>query len=141
MANSEFHKELTEANLCDLESIFGVKHVRSGSTYSFGIASTRLKNTIALDIIMEDGDNLISVYSENSHLQLQSCKAFIISQMLEEVIFYSDCGEKISGLIISKQGDCSLYANVDKKTLKTDFMNLNSEKLLSAVALSVIESL
>lgn len=142
MANSEFQKELTEANFGDLENLFGVKYVKSGNTYSFGIASSRLKNTIALDIIAEeDGEKLISVYSENSHLQLQSCKAFIISQMLEEVIFYSDCGDKISGLIISKQGDCSLYANVDKKTLKSDFMNLNSEKLLSAVALSVIESL
>jgi len=44
-------------------------------------------------------------------------------------------------LIISKQGDCSLYSNVDKKTLSSDFLNLNSEKLLSAVALSVIESI
>jgi hypothetical protein len=142
MANSEFQKDLVEANLQELEKIFNAKYTKNGNTYSFGLTNIRTKNSIALDIIIEEGgDNLISVYSENSHLQLQTCKTFIISQMLEEVIFYSDCGEKISGLIISRQGDCSLYANVDKKTLKSDFMNLNSEKLLSAVALSVIESL
>ena len=73
-------------------------------------------------------------------MQLQSCNYFIISRMLEEAIFYTENGSKISGLIISSKGDCSLYANVDKSVLAADFMNLNSEKLLSAVALSVIES-
>jgi len=60
--------------------------------------------------------------------------------MLEEVIFISEMKDKISGLIISKQGDCSLYSNVDKSILNKDFSELNSEKLLSAVALSVTES-
>ena len=142
MDNSEYKKVLSEKNLEELEKLFGVKMQKSENSFSFKIANTKLNNGIALDIFLDDNaDNLISLYSENSHLQLQSCKYFIISQMLEEVIFYTESENKISGLIISKQGDCSLYSNVDKSTLSSDFMSLNSEKLLSAVALSVIESI
>jgi hypothetical protein len=142
MNNSEYRKVLNSENLSTLEQLFDVKLIKNENSYSFSIANTKLKNSIALEIFLDsEGDNLISLYSENSHLQLQSCRYFIISQMLEEIIFYSETKSKISGLIISKQGDCSLYSNVDKKTLSSDFLNLNSEKLLSAVALSVIESI
>ncbi len=134
-------KVLNESNLRELENLFEMKFLKNEKTYSLKIQNSILKSNIALDIYLDPSeDNLISLYSENSHLQLQSCRYFIISNMLEEVIFYTESGNKISGLIISKKGDCSLYANVDRSTLVADFMNLNSEKLLSAVALSVIES-
>ncbi|MFA7360746.1 MAG: hypothetical protein WC139_06890 [Candidatus Kapaibacterium sp.] len=124
-----------------MENLFEMKFLKNEKTYSLKIQDHILKSNIALDIYLDPAeDNLISLYSENSHLQLQSCRYFIISNMLEEVIFYTESDNKISGLIISKKGDCSLYANVDRSTLAADFMNLNSEKLLSAVALSVIES-
>ncbi len=134
-------KVLNESNLRELENLFEMKFLKNEKTYSLKIQNSILKSNIALDIYLDPSeDNLISLYSENSHLQLQSCRYFIISNMLEEVIFYTESDNKISGLIISKKGDCSLYANVDRSTLVADFMNLNSEKLLSAVALSVIES-
>lgn len=93
------------------------------------------------DVKGDDENYLISVYTNNCHLQLQNCKRIIISQMLEEIIFISDTGDKISGLIVSKRGDCALYSNVDKDILSKDFSELNSEKLLSAVALSVSEEI
>jgi hypothetical protein len=142
MNNNEYKKVLNSENLEVLEKLFDVKLVKNENSLSFNIVNSKIKNSIALEIFLdEDGDNLVSLYSENTHLQLQSCRYFIISQMLEEIIFYTENDTQISGLIISKQGDCSLYSNVDKKTLSSDFLNLNSEKLLSAVALSVIESI
>lgn len=142
MNNNEYKKVLNSENLAVLEKLFDVKLIKNDNSLSFNIVNSKLKNSIALEIFLdEDGDNLVSLYSENTHLQLQSCRYFIISQMLEEIIFYTENDTQISGLIISKQGDCSLYSNVDKKTLSSDFLNLNSEKLLSAVALSVIESI
>jgi hypothetical protein len=142
MNNNEYKKVLNSENLEVLEKLFDVKLVKNENSLSFNIVNSKLKNSIALEIFLdEDGDNLVSLYSENTHLQLQSCRYFIISQMLEEIIFYTENDTQISGLIISKQGDCSLYSNVAKKTLSSDFLNLYSEKLLSAVALSVIESI
>ena len=142
MENTSGNKKiLNEENLKELENLIGFRFIKNENTYSARIQSPNLKSNIAFDIFLDsEQDNLISLYSENSHLQLQSCRYFVISRMLEEVIFYTESGTKISGLIISAKGDCSLYANVDKSVLAADFMNLNSEKLLSAVALSVIES-
>ncbi|HCA42444.1 MAG TPA: hypothetical protein DEP28_04245 [Bacteroidetes bacterium] len=93
------------------------------------------------DVKGDEENYLVSVYTNNCHLQLQNCKRIIISQMLEEIIFISETSDKISGLIVSKRGDCSLYSNVDKDVLSKDFSELNSEKLLSAVALSVSEEI
>lgn len=142
MDNTSDHKKvLNEKNLLEMENLLSLKFTKNENTYSLRIQDPKLKSNIALDIFIDpDEDNLVSLYSENSHLQLQSCRYFIISYMLEEIIFYTESENKISGLIISKKGDCSLYANVDRSILAADFMNLNSEKLLSAVALSVIES-
>lgn len=125
----------------DFESLFNVKLVKGDNSVSFNLANKQKKSEISLEIIPESDDNaLISVYTENAHLQLQNAKYFLISEMLSEVIFISETADKISGLIISAQGDCSLYSNVNKNILKGDFANLSSEKLIAAVALSLAET-
>ena len=124
-----------------MEDLFESKFTVSGNSYSINVVNSKIKKVINLEIIIESASEcLISVYTDYSHLQLQSCMGFIISKMLEEVIFISETNEKISGLIVSKQGDCSLYSNVDKSIFSKDFMELSSEKLLAAVALSVADS-
>jgi len=141
MIHNEYYKALNVENLKLIEELFELNFSVSDNTYTFVLSNSLTRNSISIDIIFEkDNDNLISVYSQNSHLQLQSCKDFIISSLLEEIIFFTINNEKISAIIISKKGDCSLYANVDKSILRADFMTLHSEKLLSAVALSIIES-
>ena len=135
------NKILIDKNsITKIEEFFGNKITFNGESYSFKVKSIKSNSKLGIDIFTEENnENLVSVYTENSHLQLQNCSGFIISEMLEEVIFISDTVDFISGLIISKQGDCSLYSNVRKSLLNKDFMNLSSEKLLSAVALSVTE--
>lgn len=128
-----------------IEELFETKFASEGASYSMQLKNEKDNSKIHIDIIPETDEGnensfLISVYTNNCHLQLQSCNKFIVSKMLEEAIFVSEAGDKISGLIISRQGDCALYSNVDKKLLSSDFGELNSEKLLSAVALSVTES-
>lgn len=131
---------INKSTISQLEELFDTKIPFSGESYAFRVKSIKSNSVLSIDIFPEENnENLISVYTENSHLQLQSCKGFIISKMLEEVIFISDSEDYISGLIISRQGDCSLYSNVKKSLLRKDFMELSSEKLLSAVALSIVE--
>lgn len=109
--------------------------------WKINLVSKLKKTEISLEIFPEpDGNALISVYTENSHLQLQDCNAVILSDMLSEVIFISEYLEKISGLIISMQGDCSLYSNVNKKIVSSDLSELTSEKLIAAVALSLTDN-
>jgi hypothetical protein len=131
----------SDKSFTDFEKLFSVKLLKGENSVSFNLANKQKKSEISLEIIPESDDNaLISVYTENAHLQLQNAKYFLISEMLSEVIFVSETADEISGLIISAQGDCSLYSNVSKSILKGDFANLSSEKLIAAVALSLAES-
>jgi hypothetical protein len=84
--------------------------------------------------------NLISVYTATSHLQLHFCSGYVVSEMLGEVTFVGQHGEKLSGLIIEKGAACSLFANVDSELLSGDFTQLGPEVMLSGIALSLTEN-
>ena len=55
--------------------------------------------------------------------------------------FISESDGKLSGLIVEKEGGCSLYANVEREILSGDFTNLGPEVMLSGIALSLTESI
>ncbi len=131
-----------EEEISKIEKLFSESFNKSESSYSISIRGSKGIAEISVEIIPDAENNfLVSVYTSNTHLQIQSCSNIIVSEMLEEVIFISETEESVSGLIISRQGDCALYSNVSKKVLRTDFSELNSEKLLSAVALSITENI
>ena len=132
---------ISEGDVKNIEELFGNRFESVANCRSVKLENTRTNAKISLDILSEEsGTYLVSVYTSNSHLQLQNCSRAIISNMLEEVIFVSETDTHISGLIISKQGDCSMYAGVERILLSKDFTELSSEKLLAVVALSVAES-
>ncbi|HLF14472.1 MAG TPA: hypothetical protein VI932_06255 [Bacteroidota bacterium] len=85
--------------------------------------------------------NLVTVYTQNSHLQLHFCSGFVVSPMLREVTFVGEAGGKLAGLIVEKEGGCSLYANVERDILSGDFTILGPEVMLSGIALSLSESI
>ncbi|CAN5603924.1 hypothetical protein BH10BAC5_BH10BAC5_29150 [soil metagenome] len=129
-----------KSELEKIESMLGISFSRSENIYSLNLMNLKNKTPVSIEIDFESETVcLVSVYTNNCHLQLQNCSRLIVSSMLEEFIFVSEAGNFISGMIISKQGDCSLYSNVNRNILSTDFSGLTSEKLLSAVALSVTE--
>jgi len=133
--------QIKEEDLKQIEILFSEKFQKTESSLVINIKNERINSNICVEIFPEkDSSYLISVYTNNTHLQLQSCTNLIVSGMLEEIIFFSETETSISGLIVSKQGDCALYSNVDKKILRSDFSELNSEKLLAAVALSISET-
>jgi hypothetical protein len=141
LSTDEKYNLLNRESAKKIESLFENPFEDQDDCLSLKIRNIKNKNFISLNLFFEEGNTgLVSVYTDNAHLQLQSCDGFILSNMLEEVIFIAESDDKISGLIISKQGDCSLYSNVKKELLNKDFMELSSEKLLAAVALSVVES-
>ncbi len=130
-----------------IEKIAGVLQVpckKLGSYYRMVLENPENKHRLALEIYPQIpmGDKkgtLISVYTVNSHLQLQFCTGYVISESLGEVTFYSESADKISGLTVDRTASCSLYANVDRKILSGDFSKLGPEVMLSSIALSLTE--
>jgi hypothetical protein len=81
------------------------------------------------------------VYTVNAHLQLHFCSGYVISDVLGEVTFVGERDGRLSGLIIEKQGGCSLFANVDRSLVSGDFTRLGPEVMLSGIALSLTDTI
>lgn len=94
---------------------------------------------LGLDVKGEDM-NMVSVYAQNTFLQLHNCTAFIASDMLKQVTFFGRIGERTSGLIIETGAGCSLYSNVSESILNSDFTQLPEDLMMCAIALSLTES-
>src|SRR5699024_6248142 len=84
--------------------------------------------------------NMVSVYAQDTFLQLLNCTAFIESDMLKQVTFFGRQGGHTSGLIIEQGAGCSLYSNVNDTILNSDFTQLPEDLMMCAIALSLTES-
>lgn len=129
-----------------LERLFGTTAKLRGSNYRFEIGAADPLRKLALEIysqirIGKQKGNLISVYTQSAHLQLHFCSGYVISDVLGEVTFVGEHGGKLSGLIIEKDGGCSLYANVDRSLVSGDFTQLGPEVMLSGIALSLTDTI
>lgn len=129
-----------------LERIFGTGAKVRGASYRFELGSGDPGRKLALEIysripIGKEKGNLITVYTPNAHLQLHFCTGFVVSELLGEVTFVGEHNGKLSGLIIEREGGCSLFANVDRSLLSGDFTQLGPEVMLSGVALSLTDTI
>jgi predicted GNAT family acetyltransferase len=141
----------SDADIDRIASVLDVPAKRDGALVRFELKNEESKRWIKLEIqtrldlpasLMETPpNNLISVSSPSSFLQLQGCTGFIASQELGEVIFFVKRNGTINGLVVERAAGCSLYANVEDALLSADFMQLPPEMVMSSVALSMTESL
>jgi hypothetical protein len=84
---------------------------------------------------------MVVVYLTGSHLQLHNLSGFVISEELGEVTFVGEAGGRIAGLVVEREAACSLYANVNRELISSDFTKFGVEVMLSGVALSLAEDL
>ena len=120
----------------------GAAPEREGDLVRFSLADAESGRTLVLEILpgAEDGA-LVTVYSQVAHLQLQGCEAVVADADLGEALFMGREGTRVSGLVVERGAGCSLYANVTERLLQTDFTRLPAEVMMSAVALSMSETL
>jgi hypothetical protein len=136
----------TPSDIRKLEKVLGTRAKSRGSNLRFEIAPADPHRKLALEIypgitIGKRRGNLISVYTETAHLQLHFCSGFVTSEVLGEVTFVGEEGGKISGLIVEREGGCSLFSNVDRDLLSGDFTRLGPEVMLSGIALSLTDGI
>lgn len=135
----------TASDFTKLGKALGVEGKTRGNNVRFEVEDSSTKRKLAVEVysnipIGKQRGNLVTVYTHNAHLQLHFCSGYIVSEMLGEVTFIGEHDGKVSGLIIEKEGGCSLYANVDRALLSGDFTQLGPEVMLSGIALSLTES-
>jgi hypothetical protein len=129
-----------------LSKILGVPPKHKGTNTRFELKGKEPGRQLALEIypniaIGKRRGNLVSVYTSNAHLQLHFCSGFVVSKLLNEVTFIGEHQGKLSGLIVEREGGCSLYSNVDREILSGDFSRMGPEVMLSGIALSLTETM
>lgn len=84
---------------------------------------------------------LVVVYTGNSHMQLHNCTGYVVSEELGEVTFVTESKQRLSGLVVERGASCSLYAELNRDLISSDFTKLGIEVMLSGVALSLAEEI
>ena len=136
--------EFKTGDIQKIESVLGCTFERSEQCYRAILENKEEKRRLSLELYPEipignRSGNLVSVYTSQTHMQLHFCSGYVLSDMLGEVTFVAECGDKISGIIVEKGAGASLYANVDREILSGDFTRLGPEVMLSGIALSLAE--
>ncbi|MGM0545148.1 MAG: hypothetical protein ACQEST_00370 [Bacteroidota bacterium] len=138
--------QFTKENIDAIAKVLGTKAKPLGNdVYRLEVVNEEENRKLALEIhlgmeVKNKELNMVSVYAQNTFLQLHNCTAFIASDMLQQVTFFGREAERTSGLIVEKGAGCSLYANVGEAILNSDFTQLPEDLMMSAIALSLTES-
>ncbi len=131
-----------KSDIAAIGKVLGVKGMQKGNNVRFELSNVAEQRQLALEIypdipIGTKKGNLISAYTRNTHFQLQFCNKYVISNDVGEVTFIGEAKDKISAIVIEKEGGCTFYANVDKKILSGDYRMLSIDVMLSGIALSL----
>ena len=134
----------------DIEKIKGIlgSHEAAWETdhYRIKVIQNEEKRTLVLEIypdtpLGKDSGALIVVYTGGAHLQLHNCSGFVVSEELGEVTFVAETENRISGLVVEREAACSLYSEINRDLISSDFSKFGVEVMLSGVALSLAEDL
>lgn len=140
----------SDADFDRLAAALGVSPVRDGTLVRFELVDAESGRRLVLEVhphvplpegVEDEGGALVSVYGMNAFLQLQGVTGFLASEELGEAIFFAKRDGVTHGLVVERGAGCSLYANVDDRLLEADFTRLSPEVMMSAVALSMSQSL
>ena len=81
---------------------------------------------------------MVSAQTTYGYFELHSI-AGIVPVAPDEVIFFAESGERVSGMIVSSVGACSLFSNVPRAHITADPTSLEPADILSAMQLGLID--
>ncbi|MFA5833470.1 MAG: hypothetical protein WDA22_08335 [Bacteroidota bacterium] len=135
----------TKSDIATIGKVLGVTGRLKGNNFRFELSNAKENRQMALEIypnisIGKKKGNLISAYTHNTHFQLQFCSGYVISKDVGEVTFVGETKDKVSAIVIEKEGGCTFYANVDRKILSGDYRMVSIDVMLAGIALSLTET-
>jgi len=139
----KFEKQQIE----EISKIIGADEVEwQTDHYRLKVVAEQVKRMLVLEIYPEVSlgkttGSMIVVYTGNAHLQIHNCSGFVTSEELGEVTFIGETEGHLSGLVVEKEAACSLYANISRELISSDFTKLGVEVMLSGVAMSLAEGI
>lgn len=131
--------EFTRNSVQEIAALLGAAVEASGDESILRIAGGTSSPAIVLSVsFLDDGRGVLSAQTSYGYFELHDVKRFVPVEP-DEVIFVAETGERISGLVVGSQGNCSLFANVDRSILSADPRDLDPSLLLAAMQLGLTE--
>jgi hypothetical protein len=133
-----------KSDIAKIGKVLGVIGKLKGNNFRFELSNVKENRQMALEIypnisIGNKKGNLVSAYTHNTHFQLQFCNGYVVSQDIGEVTFIGETKDKVSAIVIEKEGGCTFYANVDRKMLSGDYRMISIDVMLAGIALSLTD--
>lgn len=131
-----------KADIKIISQVLGVEGKLKGNNFRFELSNNKDHRQLALEIypniaIGKKKGNLISAYTHNTHFQLHFCSGYVVSKDVGEVTFVSETKEKVSAIVVEREGGCTFYSNVDRSILSGDYRMLAIDVMLAGIALSL----
>jgi len=141
-----------------MEMIFGKQQADEikktlGSDYSefeggfvWNLRNEKTKQQVVLTIYSSAGvsidsqDVLVSVQTTHGYFELHSPDTFMSIEP-DEIIFLKSQDEKLTSMTIGGSATCSMFSNISRSIIDTDFSELDPAVLLAAMQLSLTDSM
>ncbi len=136
-------------NAEDIEKIselLGVNPQLEENSWTYKLSNSETRQNIVFTIYNnvvlpnDKSTSIISVQTNHGYFELHNCSNLIFFEP-DEVIFVEADETNISSLVIGKTATCSLFSNIKRHLLKENFTDLDAPLLLSAMQLSIIDSM
>ncbi len=134
----------TKSDIARIGKVLGVEGKARGNNFRFELANSKENRQLAVEVypnisIGKKKGNLVSAYTHNTHFQLHFCSGYVVSQDVGEVTFIGETKDKVSAIVIEKEGGCTFYSNVDRTILSGDYRVLSIDVMLAGIALSLTD--
>jgi hypothetical protein len=136
----------TSLDLTEISKTLNAEFKEFSNGWTININNPKMKQALVLTIYnnvelgSDEIGSLISVQTQHGYFELHNCTNFLVFEP-DEVIFILKNSDKVSSLILSKDGACSMYANIEQAIINADFSELDPAVLLAAMQLSLTETI
>ncbi|MBS1911049.1 MAG: hypothetical protein JST22_03605 [Bacteroidetes bacterium] len=133
--------KLTPDVIDAIAGILGARREANGAETILSIGGGAGASSIVLTLTPVGAESLVlSAHTVHGYFELHDVARFVPVEP-DEVIFVAEEGDRISGLVVGASGTCSLFANVNRATLASDFSSLEPALLLAAMQLALAENI
>ncbi len=133
--------KLTSDHIETIIQILGARREQVGSEILLYVGAGNATPAIVLTLSsLDDGSTVLSAQTVHGYFELHDIQRFVPVEP-DEVIFVAEQAEKISGLVVGREGTCSLFANVSRSILSADLTALEPTLILAAMQLGLTENI
>lgn len=134
-----------KAQADEISKTLGQEYSEFEGGYVWKLKNDKTKQQVVLTVYSSAGIStdknapLISVQTTHGYFELHSPDTFMTIEP-DEVIFLKNEGDKLSSMTVGGSATCSMFSNISRSIIETDFSELDPAVLLSAMQLSLTDA-